>query len=303
MDIRLAMIFILRVIALAIVLTFCFAVGGILSGLGSTAPAGSPSPDPGKTGQALLTLSLCVSGVMAYLIQRSRWHGWKLAGALFVGMYGVMTVLSQLESLVFLEHRMSRATIASIFLMGAMVSALYTPLAVLVMGKLRAPPEFAQPNLRLVMSPRAWGWKLAVIALAYTALYMGFGYYVAWRDPAVRAFYGGTDAGSFLAQLAFIWNTTPWIYPFQMGRALLWTAFTLPLIRMLRGPAWETALAMALFFSVWSTMLLLPNPYMPEAVARTHLIETFWSNLIFGALVGYLLGSVESPLPPRVRQA
>ncbi len=50
-------------------------------------------------------------------------------------------------------------------------------------------------------------------------------------------------------------------------------------------------------------MLLFPNPFMPEAVARIHLVETFWSNSIFGALVGHLLGSVESPLPPRVRQA
>lgn len=37
--------------------------------------------------------------------------------------------------------------------------------------------------------------------------------------------------------------------------------------------------------------LLLPDRHMPEVVARTHLVETLWSNLIFGAIVGGLLSS------------
>jgi len=64
----------------------------------------------------------------------------------------------------------------------------------------------------------------------------------------------------------------------------------MPVIRMMRGRWPETALAIGLLFAVlMNAQLLLPNPYMPEAVRMTHLIETASSNLIFGLLVGWLL--------------
>jgi hypothetical protein len=58
---------------------------------------------------------------------------------------------------------------------------------------------------------------------------------------------------------------------------------------MLRASRWETALAIALFISVWSTALLLPNPLMPSAVAHAHLLETLGFGIVFGALAGALL--------------
>ena len=42
--------------------------------------------------------------------------------------------------------------------------------------------------------------------------------------------------------------------------------------------------------------LLLPNPYMSEIVAQTHLVETASSNFIFGWLVGWLLSQHHSSL-------
>src|SRR5206468_6991498 len=83
---------------------------------------------------------------------------------------------------------------------------------------------------------------------------------------------------------------TFWLIPFQMLRAMLWVAIALPVIRMLNGRWQETALALGLLFAVlMNAQLLLPNPYMPEAVRMTHLIETASSNFIFGLLVGWLL--------------
>ena len=39
-------------------------------------------------------------------------------------------------------------------------------------------------------------------------------------------------------------------------------------------------------FSVWLVMLLVPNPYMPESVRMSHLVETASSNFVFGCIVG-----------------
>jgi hypothetical protein len=90
--------------------------------------------------------------------------------------------------------------------------------------------------------------------------------------------------------MRFVLRDTPWLIPFQMVRALLWTALALPVIRMMKGDRLETALAVGLVFSVvMNAQLLLPNPYMPEAVRMAHLAETASSNFLFGILVGWLL--------------
>jgi len=58
---------------------------------------------------------------------------------------------------------------------------------------------------------------------------------------------------------------------------------------MLQAARWEAALAMALFLSVWTIVLLLPNPMIPSSVAHTHFWETLGFSLVFGALAGWLL--------------
>jgi hypothetical protein len=135
-----------------------------------------------------------------------------------------------------------------------------------------------------------------VIVFTYLILYYTFGYFIAWKNPAVRSYYGGSDTGSFFAQMVLILSTGPWTIALQAFRVILWIAFTLPVIRMLRGQSWEVALAIALLFSAWSSMLLLPNPYMPAAVRMTHILETVPENLIFGWLVGWLLSRHHSSL-------
>jgi hypothetical protein len=85
-------------------------------------------------------------------------------------------------------------------------------------------------------------------------------------------------------------ETSPWLFGVQAIRALLWVVIALPVINMLKGSRLETAILIALLFSVvMNTQLLLPNPYMPGAVRMAHLVETASSNFIFGFLVGWLL--------------
>jgi hypothetical protein len=174
--------------------------------------------------------------------------------------------------------------------MGALIAAPFSVLAVLILGKRKAKTVDAESNDRLIMPVSEWSWKLALIALSYLILYLTFGYFIAWRNPAVREYYGGVDPGSFFAQMGTVLRDTPWLIPFQIFRAMLWTALALPVVRMMKGDRLETALAIALLFSVvMNSQLLLPNPYMPEGVRMAHLVETASSNFVFGLLVGWLL--------------
>ena len=60
--------------------------------------------------------------------------------------------------------------------------------------------------------------------------------------------------------------------------------------------ATKTALAMVLFLSVWTTILLLPNPLMPPGVAYAHFRETLGFNIVFGGIAGWLLSNPQSPV-------
>ena len=281
-----------RLVALTVVLFICFAVAGTLVKLPGS---GDPGAQAGDAATRLVAVCFLTTAVLTYLILRSRWAGWKLAVTMFLVYYGVATFMGQIESAVFIT-RLPPGALPRLFLMGALVAAPFAALAVLILGKRKASTADTGPNTRLHMSAREWAWRLAVIAVVYVILYFTFGYFVAWRQPEVRAYYNGVDTGSFAAHMGMVARDTPWLIPFQVLRALLWTVLALPVVRMMKGGRLETALAVGLLFAVvMNAQLLLPNPYMPDAVRMAHLLETASSNFLFGAFVGWLVGAPRHP--------
>lgn len=278
--------FLVKVIALTVALFVCFVLASAVLGDQGNAQTSS---DAGSAVITLLAVCCLNTLVLISVIVRSRWTGWRLIAAIFLVYFGVTTFMSQIESAVFIT-RLPPGILPRLFLMGALIAAPFSVLAVSILGKLRARTVDTENNQRLIMPASEWSWKLGVIAIAYVILYFTFGYYIAWRNPAVREYYNGTDPGSFFAQFGNVLRDTPWLVPFQVLRAMLWTLIALPVVRMMKGSRPETALAIALLFSVvMNSQLLLPNPYMPDAVRMAHLVETALSNFIFGFLIGWLL--------------
>ncbi len=300
-----------EILAVCLLFALCFVAGGAFSGLNRTAQQAGLAEQQG-TSQALeapadqtraqapenpayafLIVSVCVGVVLAYLILRSSWCGWPLVGAIFVSMFGISTVATQVETLFFLSNKMPPGIIWAIFLQGAITAALFAPLAVLLLGKWRtskSTPANSSPD-RLPAKPTPT--VLAVIVVAFVFLYMFFGYYVAWQNPALRQYYGGLEQPSFLAALKANWISDPWLYALQVFRALLYVGCLYPLIRMLRVARWEATVATAVFLSVWTTILLFPNPLMPPEVANTHFRETLGFSIVFGSIAGWLLSKPE----------
>lgn len=249
-----------------------------------------PPPQPSASFLAVvLAVSLLQTIALAYPAIRSRWHGWLLTGTVFILYFGGVTVQSQIESWVYLGQRLPAGMLRGIFLMGLFNAAVFSPILVLALGKARPAREAAETAApRLPHSPAAWAWKLAAGAAVYTSLYYLFGYYVAWQNPALRDYYGGSDPGSFLAQMASIVSGTPWMLPLQFVRGLFWVLLGLPVVLMMKGPWWEAGLALAVLFAVPAAYLLFPNPLMPETVRLTHLVETAPYQFLFGWFVGWL---------------
>jgi hypothetical protein len=203
--------------------------------------------------------------------------------------YGVMTVMPQIETAFFLT-RLPPGMLPRLFLSGAIIAALFSSLAVLILGKRRSNPTESNRHSRLDMPVGEWVGKLSLIVIAYLVIYFTFGYFIAWKSAAVRAYYGGDDPGSFLAQMRTVVRDTPLLLPLQVARAILWTAIAVPVIRMMKGQWWEAGLAVALLFAVvMNSQLLLPNPLMPQEVRMVHLLETATSNFLFGWLIVLIL--------------
>jgi hypothetical protein len=263
------------------------------------------APGPGFA-PALLAVCFLTAVAVAPVVVWSRWRG--LHAALFLALlvYGQMTVLSQLETLVYLPQ-VSRAFVGRLFIFGAMFSVTLALAAVLILGRTRSPAAARATPSR----PAGWPWwlsRVGAVAVLHVLVYYAAGYYLAWKNPVLRAFYGGSDPGSFLRQLQSIAAATPWMYAYQLAQGVLWALLVVVLVRMIAGSRVAVAVIAALFFGiVGPCQLLLPNPVMPTDVRLTHLVETVVSRLVFGFAAVWLLRPAgrfpraESPLKAAAR--
>lgn len=284
----------IRFLAVTVLYFVCFAV---VSGALLSSAAGQPTPVEASAALiALLAGSLIQAVVWTYVILRSNWAGWKLILTVLLVFFGVNTLMPQIETAYFVS-RLPEGMLPRLFLAGFIMAAVFAPLAVLILGKARARAiEHSRPR----SFGGSWGVKLILIVVAYILIYFTFGYFIAWKSAAVRAYYGGNDPGNFLVHLGSLLRTEPLLFVLQAVRALLWTAIAVPVIKMLKGDWWEAGLAVALLFAVMTSQLLLPNPLMPTEVRMVHLLETSTSNFLFGWLVVLILrGSGRTRAPQR----
>jgi hypothetical protein len=220
---------------------------------------------------------------------------------LLLAFYGVQTVVGQIEAIFFLTPlgenwgagsvtvmQMPLDFIVSQFIIWGMVAIVGVPVAVYLFGR-KQQGDRKPVQLIPKMKTSQWLSKIAIVILAYELLYFGFGYFVAWKDPAVQAFYQGTDPGSFFAQMHYVFSETPTLPALQAFRALLWVVFLLPVVAVLKHLGWGGALLTGLFASLpMNIPHIIPNPYMPTDVRMIHFIETASSTFLFGVLVFWL---------------
>ena len=277
--------------AVMVVLYFIFlpSEDGLVAPYLPTTPA-----DLGPVPEMTALLIICVATVLVVMgmIHSSRWNGWKLIVSMSVACYLLMTLVTQLE--------------AWYFLLGITVGPELVDSSVPARDPHcvrfhpdRCPGDGAHPpscrgNCFATvsnMSFKEWLRKLGVIYLAYLVLYYTAGYFIAWQNPEVRAFYGSPGAARpFFQQMAYIFANDP-------GNSLSAAANIrsgLPGHTQSRGSRlslWQTALIVGLALSVPQNIgHILPNSLIPlNSVRMSHLIETASSTFVFGFIMTWLL--------------
>lgn len=244
--------------------------------------------DPASTYNILMS-SLLVAAVntliIVVVILRSRWSGWKLMLGLSAAYYGLVTVMSQMETGYFADALgVDGNTLVRLFLAGLPVALFFVPLAVWVLGKARSTAADMPLTTFLPVDVKEWLWKLGLIAVLYVVVYFTFGFFVAWQNPNLVSMY---DTASHPQ----IFNNAR-LVPFQLIRGVLWGLLAVLCIHILRGGRLEKAALVGMLFAVpMSIGLIFPNnPFIPdESVRMSHLVELLSSNSLFGVLVVAIL--------------
>lgn len=263
-----------------------------------SAPGATAQPDDARAGDMVASLVLLGSVLavcllealaIAVLLLNAQAHGWRLIGGLWVAQFGVMTLQPQIEALAF--GVIDAGPALRILGMGLVMATLVAPLSVLVFWRIR--PRAGAPAgggaARRWRSARFWV-MVAIAAALYVVLYLVCGYFIAWRSPEVREYYGGDSAIGFWPHMWALQTRVPWFLPFQWLRGCLWAVLGGLILALLRGPWWRAGAVLGLFFAVvMNAQLLLPNPLMPEAVRLVHILETAPCNLVFGIALAWML--------------
>jgi len=264
--------------------------------LGSMAIADLIPDTPSEPGlvddlTGILILGLINTILIVSLIVSSRWRGWKLILVLGLAYYGSFTFITQIETWYFLSGiSISPRLLLGLFIMGLPIPLFFIPLAVIICSRWKA-FRIERKNTNLVIPKEQLAVKLAVIAIVYLIIYWSAGYFIAWQNPELRAFYG--SPGEIVPFWKHTFNTirsTPDLIILQLVRGLLFAAIAIPVIRGSTVKPWLTALLVGSLLAVPHLAHILSNPLMPVASVRhSHMIETATSTFLFGLIIVWLL--------------
>jgi hypothetical protein len=244
-------------------------LGNALFGPGMPIPAGD---GPLTAGQAFLAVTGLTAVLLGALAARMTGPAWRRAALLFLLLFTLETLLSQIEALFFDQWLGLPEDLLPALAGADALKASAAAAAAACLWRVREPSGPV---------PAGLAWKLPAIVAAYILAYFGAGYLVAWQSEAVRAFYGGgvdIEGGRLLLV--------------QAGRGAIWAGLALIAAWSLRGPALHRALLTGAAFAVFmAAPLLYPNGFMPWAVRSIHLVEIALSNFLFGLFAVMLLAS------------
>jgi hypothetical protein len=262
-----------------------FVVVGWLVGL--LLPADAAADDamgPAATLGLLFVSAVLLIAPLWYPVTRSRLRGWALLGVLFWAVFGLTTVLTQVESAIFLDVTPTELWVGVLRL--TINAAAVSCLAVAVYPRRPARQLGSQEG---VNPPRtaSWARRWIGVALAYMVLYIVAGLLIL---PIIRSWY----------ETQALTGTNPAIvFPLQLARGALFVAFVIPLLRSMRVTRRQAAMAMAVMIPLVHgvALLVVPNPFMPDYVRYAHMLEIGWSNFVLSLLIGFLFWNPQARGP------
>lgn len=274
-------------IAVTVVMVVSWVIG-TMTGNAVTQTTPPVPQDAASAGLAFLAVCAFNSVLTTLLLfTTEHYRGWRKRISLILFVFVVQFLLPQMETFFFASDiGISYAQAMAIVIAGVISSTITVFVAILVYsGLVKLDKQVATLNVQFPRPVKVLPVLALLIFIGYPFLYLTFGYYVAWQSESLRVFYtSSSELASFGHQVGDAFANG--IYPFQVLRALIWIAATTPVVIMLRGSGMRQFLVIAILTSLLPTSLLfIPNPYMPTDIAMTHFVETSTSNFLWGLMM------------------
>jgi hypothetical protein len=279
---------------LAAMLAFvvCLVVTNLLAPLSPEIMASAASASGFLSTPLAFLFNAAVNGlILVWAGRRSSFKGLALVGQLFVLSFGAQTLQTQIETGYFLSafpllH--NNFELYNLILRGFITSLLLSLLVTWIVGgfsKKSRPQSAFAVTADTALRHGSW------LPVVYIALYMLFGYFVAWQVKELRLFYGGpAELNSFFEQWGLSLMQKPELPVFQYFRGVLWILCLIPLFLGFSGKRAELVILSALALALLPTaQLAFANPLMPAGVSLGHFWEVSISTGIFGALCAWFI--------------
>ncbi|NOY36270.1 MAG: hypothetical protein GXO83_01695 [Chlorobi bacterium] len=247
--------------------------------------------DNSQSNAQLILLFTCAlnTGVVLYFIYHSHIRGWKLAGTVFLVIFGIQYFMSQIETLWFNDSlNMPVNTIFAVVSGGAFSTLLFSVTATWFTGNFSSLKESA--GIRTTVDTVPMVKKILLLSfIIWPLIYFLAGYLIAWQFAAVRQLYSGTtEMAPFLSIMEA--NFASGLYFFQIFRGALWILIALPALAVMKGSRIHKGVILGLLIAfLGSSQLLLPNPIMSGTVRMAHLLETASSDFLWGFIIAWYL--------------
>jgi hypothetical protein len=229
--------------------------------------------------------------ILVWAGRRSSFEGLAVVGQLFVLSFGAQTLQTQIETGYFLSafpllH--NNFELYNLILRGFITSLLFSLLVTWIVGgfsKKSRPQSAFTVTTDIAVRQGSW------LPVVYIALYMLFGYFVAWQIKELRLFYGGpAELNGFFEQWGLTLMQKPELPVFQYFRGVLWILCLIPLFLGFSGKRAELVILSALALALLPTaQLAFANPLMPAGVSLGHFWEVSISTGIFGTLCAWFV--------------
>jgi hypothetical protein len=256
--------------------------------------SGLKTPEGAETRSAVLLLVICLIHVIILYIMllSTKWRGIRITIVVFLLLFFIQYFLSMVEALWFNNALdMPVSGIKNILLSGFIMSFIFSPLLVLISGKMTKGKDILAPGINWteIISIPFLIKTLILIVVFYPVIYNLAGYYIAWQFEAVRIFYtDSSDIEPFGYML--LENIKSGLYAFQIIRGFLWLMLALPVFYMVDGSYVKKGIIIGLLFAaLMNVQHMLPNPYFPREVSFAHFIETFLSNFLWGFSIAWII--------------
>ena len=245
------------------------------------------SSEASKSPIQLVLIAFVDTLLLSYFVVSSRWGGWKQWGAVFAVLYGMVYILTAIES-VYLGSLLSANTVFNLLLNGAIISVVFSGALVLA-WKGKATQEKLQ-NIRLQMDRREWVWKVVVSAAVYLLLFMVFG--LVLYMPLGKAL----DPAAFAQEQSTASAAGALVFPVELIRGALWALLAVPAIMALPFGWKKTGVIVGLLLAVPLALTQFLATSMTVGLQIAHCGEIFGENLVFGMLLLWIL-HMHSRLP------